>query len=58
MISASNPLRYVLGDHTKLELTQLYRICGMGQAPMPEEWARSGADIGWIKAERGSERSA
>ncbi|MDG0872277.1 hypothetical protein L5D93_07080 [Paenibacillus thiaminolyticus] len=56
---------YVLGYHTKLDLTQLYRICGMEQvnaiicsAPMPEERARSGADLGWIKAERGSERSA
>ncbi|WII38437.1 DeoR/GlpR family DNA-binding transcription regulator [Paenibacillus thiaminolyticus] len=64
MIQQSDDV-YVLGDHTKLGVTQLYRICGMEQvnavicsAPMPEEWARSGADLGWIKAERGSERSA
>ncbi|MBG9737619.1 DeoR/GlpR family DNA-binding transcription regulator [Paenibacillus alvei] len=48
---------YVLGDHTKLGVNQLCRICDLNQAtavicdhPMPNNWRRDNVNIEWIAA--------
>ncbi|MCE5173234.1 DeoR/GlpR family DNA-binding transcription regulator [Paenibacillus profundus] len=48
---------YVLGDRSKLGETQFFRICELDKvsavicnAPMPEDWARSGVNVEWITA--------